>query len=370
MEPKVIALYLPQFYPTPTNNKWWGIGHTEWRSVGKAKKLFPGHYQPRIPADLGYYDLRIPEVREKQVELAKKAGIYGFCYYHYWFGNGHEELELPFNEIVKSGKPDFPFMLCWANESWEKKFWDQNVKIQDGKNSIILQQTYPGKEDHINHFYHFLPAFKDKRYIKINGRLAFMIYKPDDLPETSNFINLWQYLATTEGLPEFHFIAHVSSYIDKPKLNEYLKKGFKGVNTVGLGGARAKLENKFLRKTLQIYARKFYLPFNIEYKDIYPLFKTPVDNEKNVYPSLIPNWDHTPRSGKYGFLIHNSTPNYWREHIKDFFKIIKSKNENIIFLKSWNEWGEGNYMEPDLKWGHQYIDILREEIDNFKDNIS
>ena len=365
MKPKVIGLYLPQFYPTPTNNKWWGEGHTEWKNVGKAKKWFPGHYQPRVPADLGYYDLRVPETREKQVELAKKAGLYGFCYYHYWFGNGHEELELPFDEVLKSGKPNFPFMLCWANQSWEKKFWDPYVDLPDGLNSIIVPQTYPGIDDDINHFYRLLPAFKDSRYIKLKGKIAFMILRPYEIPDIESFISLWQELAHKEGLPGFHFIAEEMGTPNHDTLKKYENQGFDAMNLISLGIARSKLENKFLRKHFDIYGRKFHLPFPIKYKQIYPLFKNELDIEENVYPSLIPNWDHTPRSGKYGFLIHDSTPDLWRKHIVDMFSNVKGKKEPILFLKSWNEWAEGNYIEPDIRFGSKYIDVLREEIDKF-----
>ena len=138
-KPRVIAFYLPQYHPTPHNDEWWGKGFTEWTNVARAKKLFPGHYQPKIPADLGFYDLRLPEVREQQAQLAGEAGVDGFCYYEYWFGNGHEELERPFKEVVESGRPDFPFCLCWANESWKKKSWSKDGAIFDSK--LLAEQT-------------------------------------------------------------------------------------------------------------------------------------------------------------------------------------------------------------------------------------
>jgi lipopolysaccharide biosynthesis protein len=158
MDSQIIAFYLPQFHPTPHNDLWWGKGFTEWTNVGKAKPLYPGHYQPKVPADLGYYDLRLPEVRQEQAKLAQKAGVTGFCYYHYWFENGFEELDKPFKEVVNSGEPKFPFCLCWANESWYSKFWNK-----DGTSSkkILAEQKYLGSEDHIKHFYSLLKAFKD-----------------------------------------------------------------------------------------------------------------------------------------------------------------------------------------------------------------
>lgn len=162
---RFIAFYLPQYHIIPENNEWWGPGFTEWTSVARAKPLFRGHKQPHIPADLGFYDLRVPETREAQAQLAKEAGVEGFCYWHYWFGNGKRLLERPFTEVVSSGKPDFPFCLAWANHSWYKKQWDLKAK---GKDILLIEQKYPGVKDYEDHFYALLEAFKDKRYIKVN----------------------------------------------------------------------------------------------------------------------------------------------------------------------------------------------------------
>ena len=198
---KIIAFYLPQFHPIPENDKWWGKGFTEWTNVGKAKPLFRGHYQPRVPADLGYYDLRIPEVRESQANMAKSFGIDGFCYWHYWFGNGKRLLERPFNEVLQSGRPDFPFCLAWANQSW------QGISHGIKNKKILIEQLYPGKEDYINHFNSLLPAFKDSRYIRINDKPVFVIYKPLDIPKIQEFILLWNNLALQNGLKGIFFIS-------------------------------------------------------------------------------------------------------------------------------------------------------------------
>ena len=158
MKTRIIALYLPQFHPIPENDKWWGPGFTEWTNVAKAKPLFKGHVQPKIPADLGFYDLRLPEVGQQQADLAHEAGIEGFCYYHYWFG-GKQLLERPFNEVLASGKPDFPFCLCWANHSWSNKTWNRKSNMQS--NSMLIEQTYPGYDDDYNHFMNVLPLFAE-----------------------------------------------------------------------------------------------------------------------------------------------------------------------------------------------------------------
>lgn len=358
----VIAFYLPQYHPTPDNDRWWGKGFTEWTNVGKAKPLFRGHYQPKVPADLGYYDLRLPEVREAQAELAKKAGIHGFCYYHYWFGNRKEELELPFNEVLKSGKPDFPFMLCWANESWHKKFWDK-----DGKGSskeILVEQTYPGKEDHISHFYRLLPAFKDYRYIKINEKPAFMIYKPNDFPNIREFINLWNELAKKEGLNGIHFIACLWHDAKKSNINVLLNEGFEAINRIGIWGLKQNrsLLQKVKRASL---TRLLRMPIIDDYQEITDNMFNEIDEMENVYPTILPNWDHTPRSGRNGIVFKNSTPENFKRQCAKILDKRKNINNNIIFLKSWNEWGEGNYMEPDLKYGHAYLNALREALEQY-----
>ena len=364
-KPKIIAFYLPQYHPTPDNDKWWGKGFTEWTNVGKAKSLFPGHYQPKVPADLGYYDLRLPEVREAQAELAKEAGIYGFCYYHYWFGNGKQELELPFNEVLRLGKPDFPFMLCWANESWHKKFWNK-----DGKGTskeVLVEQTYP-EGDIEKHFYHLLPAFRDTRYIKIDGKPAFMIYKPHYIPLYYDIINIWNRLATENGLRGIHFIAHIQSEkeqgcSEKLSIEKYTSEGYDAINVNRLFSYLEsrktfhKLWNRISRKLLHI-------PLIVNYQKVAKSFiNEETDKNDNVYPTVIPNWDHTPRSGLNGLVYKNSTPDQFKAHLKLALNCKEGQNfTSYIFLKSWNEWGEGNYIEPDLKYGKEYIKKIREAL--------
>lgn len=170
MEARVIAYYLPQFHPIPENDNVWGPGFTEWTNVAKARPVFHGHYQPRIPADLGFYDLRLPETREQQAQLAREAGVEGFCYWHYWMGNGKRLLQRPFDEVLNSGKPDFPFCLAWANHDWKTNTWKNK-----GGNQMICEQLYPGDEDYIAHFNYVLKAFKDHRYITVDGKPLFLI---------------------------------------------------------------------------------------------------------------------------------------------------------------------------------------------------
>lgn len=351
---RVIALYLPQYHPIPENDEWWGKGFTEWTNVGKARPLFRGHYQPRVPADLGYYDLRISEVREAQASLAKEAGIEGFCYWHYWFGANRRLLEKPFNEVLASGKPDFPFCLGWANESWQAKVWNREA----GKNKTLIEQKYLGKEDNEAHFYELLPAFQDKRYIRINDKPFFLIYKPLQFPGISDFIKQWNILAKKNNIAEkFYFVANAYGYEEYQSL---LDLGFDAVtiNPVSRMVYKSKIIT-FWRKGLR---RLFNIPLIIKYSSLLDSFSTDKDKQEDIIPFIIPNWDHSPRSAKRAVVLHNSTPNLFAKHIDKVLNIVEKKENKLIILKSWNEWGEGNYMEPDLKWGKQYIDVLKKKL--------
>lgn len=351
----IIAFYLPQYYPTPHNNKWWGEGFTEWTNVAKAKPLYPGHYQPKIPADLGFYDLRLPIIREKQAILAREAGVTGFCYYHYWFGNGKEELELPFDEVVKSGKPDFPFCLCWANESWSRKFWNKDGTVTK-QSRILIEQQYLGEKDDRNHFYRLLPAFKDKRYIKIDGKLVFMIYKPLLFENLKRTMELWNELAKKEGLRGFFFIGYTEKV--KTELCKLKDTGLDAITSCRLNWYRVRGIDWYWKKLMSLISRT---PQRASYRKAVVEFKDVEESEDNIFPTLIPNWDHTPRSGINGNLLTHCTPALFERHVKNVFEQIKDKPQNrkIVFLKSWNEWGEGNYMEPDLKYGKGFIKALR-----------
>lgn len=357
-KPRVLALYLPQYHPTPDNDRWWGKGFTEWTNVGKAKKWYPGHDQPKVPADLGYYDLRLPEVREAQAELAKEAGVEAFCYYHYWFGDGKEELDLPFKEVLRTGRPNFPFCLCWANESWYSKFWNMDGVAQK-KN--LIEQTYPGDDDIIKHFYSLLPAFRDNRYVKVDGRLFFMIYMPLEYPEVTHFIKLWNNLARINDLGSFYFVGSLvhGDDVTVDNIDRVISLGFDAVNVVGLFRATHKRRSLMSRTLHKILNR----PYVLKYKSILPDLITESDNRPDVIPTIIPNWDHSPRSGASGVVVAGATGELFKDLIHKAIDIVKQREEPIIILKSWNEWGEGNYMEPDIRNGNLYIRALREVLD-------
>lgn len=378
---RVIAFYLPQFHPIPENDKWWGKGFTEWTNVGKAKPLFKGHYQPRIPADLGYYDLRMPEIREAQAEMAREAGIEGFCYWHYWFGNGKMLLERPFYEVLESGKPDFPFCLGWANHSWTTKTWE-NVK-GSYKENIIAEQCYLGDEDYMMHFNYVLKAFKDKRYITVDGMPLFYIFAPMNIPNVSHFINLWQKMAKQNGLKGIYFVASRQSRelkeqtiwntvrkkieIDaKAKYQECFDLGFDGVNSRGEYMAEFHVRS-LLEVSKRWLMRKLFNKATLticKQSDINKFLYVDADRMENVYPTLIPNFDRSPRAGKRAHIYVDSSPKLFKEQIRTALCLIEGRAEEhrILFLQSWNEWAEGNYVEPDLRYGHGYLDVLKDMI--------
>ena len=233
---RLIAFYLPQFHPIPENDLWWGPGFTEWTNVAKAKPLFRRHYQPRLPADLGFYDLRVPEVRAAQAKLARDSGIEGFCYWHYWFA-GKRLLERPFSEVLNSGEPDYPFCLGWANESWSG-IW------HGAPNRILMEQTYPGTWDYERHFYAVLDAFQDARYIRVRNKPLFVIYRPLEIPKCPAFIEQWQTLASKNGLDGIHFVAHTTP---RSCAGQFEKIGFQAV----LSAAALKVSSMSVRALMK-----------------------------------------------------------------------------------------------------------------------
>lgn len=357
MTPKVIAFYLPQYHPTPDNDRWWGKGFTEWTNVAKAKPLFKGHEQPKIPADLGFYDLRLPQTRQAQADLAKEYGIDGFCYYHYWFGDGTQQLQLPFEEVLRNGEPDFPFMLCWANETWSARLWNKDGTKENRK--ILAEQTYP-EGDIQTHFAYLMPAFKDNRYIRIDGRPALMIYNPLDLPNLKEYMAAWQVEARKHGLEGIYFIGHLFRDITSEKIEFLLNNGFDAVNTCRLFDVWLKQRTpvKRIKSVFNRFVKD--MPGMMDYSEIITHFVQDEESNDRVLPTMVPNWDHTPRSGVNGTVLVGASPDAFRKHAAEIMQCAASKTHPVAFLKSWNEWGEGNYMEPDLTYGHQYLEAFRQ----------
>ena len=382
MKPRIIGLYLPQYHPIPENDEWWGKGFTEWINVAKARPQFRGHYQPRIPADLGFYDLRVPEVREQQADLAREAGLEGFCYYHYWFGNGKQLLERPFNEVLASGKPTLPFCLCWANHDWTNKTWTKGTSLR--RDSMIMKMEY-SMDDHRQHFMALLPAFRDQRYITVDGKPLFAVWAPNDIPQVEQFIELWQQMARDNGLPGIHFVGYTPNAsgrsVSGKKLslwatdesaqhyNILLNKGFDAVMSSGLFRAQSVCQGK-LRMLAYYLAKNTFLPASnrTDYAKTMKHYYVPEDAWENVYPTLLPQWDRTPRAGARTNPLTNSTPEKFQKTVEEALALVRNKQpeHQILFLKAWNEWGEGNYVEPDQKYGHGYIQAIRQAIEKIE----
>jgi len=352
MSARLIAFYLPQYHPIPENDEWWGKGFTEWTNVAKAKPLFPGHYQPNLPADLGFYDLRVPETRIAQAELARAHGIEGFCYWHYWFGNGKRLLERPFNEVLKSGQPNFPFCLGWANHTWSG--------IWDGcPNRILVQQTYPGKEDYKAHFETVVESFADDRYMKVNGKPIFVVFQPNDLPNSVEFTDYWRELAIKAGFPDLYLVGLCSDLTWEPKLH-----GFDAFTSHPPRDIAIRIPKKFFNRVSAKLRRHLSLPTVYDYKTLVDYAIPKVPSSLPFLPTIVPNWDNTPRSGANGVIFQHSTPELFGEKLRKAIQFVSPKpvEEQIIFIKSWNEWAEGNYLEPDRRFGKAYLEAIKAEI--------
>ena len=350
---RLIAYYLPQFHPIAENDEWWGKGFTEWTNTAKARPLFRGHYQPHVPADLGFYDLRVAETREDQAALAAEYGIHAFCYYHYWFG-GKRLLERPFDEIVASGSPDFPFCVCWANQTWTG-VW------HGAPNRILIEQTYPGWDDHRRHFETLLPAFFDKRYVKVDGKPLFHIYDPFNFPDCERALDFWRSLAVKAGLPGLYIVALAESETWNPKT-----LGFDAAVITQLPPLRKQYIswNRPIAKIANKIQRLRGKPTVYEYANVIDWFVRDAVPGIEGFPTVIPNWDNTPRSGDRGLVLNGSTPELFRRHLQKALKRVQDydQDKRLVFIKSWNEWAEGNHLEPDLRYGRQYLQVIREEL--------
>ena len=371
MENKVrsIAIYLPQFHPIPENDEWWGKGFTEWTNVTKAQPLFKGHYQPQLPTESGLYDLRVPEVREQQARLASEYGIYGFCYYHYWF-NEKRILERPFQEVFESGEPSLPFMLCWANENWTRTW--------DGKeNNVLLEQNY-SEEDYRKHIQHLIPFFRDERYIKIDGRPVIAIYKTQKIPNIDRLISIWREEARGEGL-ELYLCRFETDDTNKKEF----AKGFDAAIEFQPHGGIANYVDKFwidrMRRNKELTFENLLISLRYRINKLLKAKGLVIDYKKFIrvvnafkpekgykrFRGVSPGFDNTARKRKNYFILKNSTPEVFGGWVNDAVTEFEaySKEENLFFINAWNEWAEGNHLEPCIKWGRAYLEALKENLE-------
>jgi hypothetical protein len=336
--PPVVAFYLPQFHPVPDNDAWWGQGFTEWRKVVKGQPLFEGHYQPHMPADLGFYDLRLPEVRWAQAALAREYGIAAFCYYHYWF-KGRRILERPFNEVLKSGEPDFPFCLCWANENWTTR-WDA------GNQHILLAQEYDEADDR-DHVRYLIEAFADPRYLRINGRPLLCIYRIQGHPAPQRTLDMWRKEVVAAGLPE-PFIVKFDTHGNWEDPARY-----------GCDAAAEFLPHG-VWELVPPSPRVTCAPGNQvrDYRDVASYFSTRTQPEWTRYPCVAPGWDNTSRvgDGRAGVFDGTDPDVYetWLRVVRQ--RVAAQPDEGVVFVNAWNEWAEGAHLEPDERFGRRFLE--------------
>lgn len=347
---KVISFYLPQFHTIDENNKWWGEGYTEWTAVRKAKKMFRTHYQPHIPLNNNYYDLLKKETMIWQADLMKKYGVYGQCFYHYYFGNGRKILEKPAENLLTWNDIDMPFCFCWANETWARSWsnirnkneWNVNEekKSNSSDDGILIKQDYGEEEDWVDHFNYLLPFFKDDRYIKSDGRPIFLIYKPEQIGCFLNMKIVWNEMAHDQGLKDIIFI--------------------------GRDSARKEYDNSFFQDVF--FANPDRVNVNVtdyNYQSDRIIEHALLVNDR-TYLCGNTGYDDTPRRGNCGHITDLLDPEIFYYQMKNLLYIADKRNNEFVFVNAWNEWGEGMHLEPDEKFGYGYLEALRNAQNDFQ----
>ena len=344
---KTIAFYLPQFHPIEVNDRSWGKGFTEWSNTTTAVAQFEGHYQPRIPGELGYYDLRLKEIQQRQIELAKSFGISGFCYYHYWF-DGQRVLEKPFNQVLKDKSLDLPFCLCWANENWTRA-WDASEK------EIILEQNHSDQDD-ILFFKDIIPALMDERYIRIDSKPLLIVYRPDLLPNPKKTAECWRALARQNGIGEI-YLATISTR----NFKDYRSIGFDALIQFPPHNLRPKV---IPSEKLNLLNPKFSGRV-CDYNEAVTEALTELKEHPNMIPGVMMGWDNEARRPGRSTIYHNCTPKSYQNWLINAIRHSmdnKTKHEQLVFINAWNEWAEGTYLEPDKQHGYDYLKATAEAI--------
>lgn len=356
---RAIAFLLPQFHPVPENDAFWGNGFTEWRNVVRARPRFRGHVQPHLPADLGFYDMRLPETHAAQAALAASAGLSGFCYYHYWFG-GQRILHTPFDTILSSGEPNFPFMLCWANENWTRAW-------AGGAREVLLAQTY-SDADTVAHARHLAPAFHDPRYIRVNGRPAFAIYNTDQLLDPHRWSDLFRATLAEEGLDPY--LIRVERYLDRDKrapdalgfdaaldFQPFSRSFYRWLET------RPDLKASPVKRFAHGLRRRSGNMYRHDaHHDLEAFVRFDSAQAAPAYPwhpGVAPSWDNSARRPKgKAIIFRKSDPVLFRKWVAAKSRLA-SDGGRLLFVNAWNEWAEGNHLEPCLTYGHAWLDALR-----------
>ena len=355
---KVIAMYLPQFHRVQENDEWWGEGFTEWTAVKSAIPLFKGHEQPKIPQNAQYYDLMNKEVMIQQCKLMKKYNVTGLCFYHYWFGEGKKILEKPAENLLRWKDINIPFCFCWANESWVRSWkaiygncntwapkFESDMCNQKKSDGILLEQKYGDKKEWKEHFDYLITFFKDNRYIYIDNKPIFLIYKPDIIDCISEMLACWNKWAIQKGLEGIYFIGANTiqrDYLDAVYWHEP-QKSWRLMNFEYMESVRF-----------------------MQYDDIWNTLLNSRDEEcgKTFYGGFV-NYDDTPRKGSIGTVIYNDTPEKFKIYLADLYAKNAVHGNEFVFVNAWNEWGEGMYLEPDKNNRDAYLKATKEALEEY-----
>lgn len=363
---KIVSFYLPQFHPIKENNEWWGPGFTEWTNVVTVRPRFKNHYQPHIPGDLGFYDLRLEETRIEQARLASEYGIYGFCYYHYWFG-GRLILEKPFNEVLQSGKPDFPFCLCWANENWTRAW--------DGLDRQVLIKHTSSNEESECHIKWLINAFSDKRYISIDERPLLLIYRLDTIPDPATLIIKWKKAVRMAGFKDLFICAVKNSvvYLEDKQLLGYGVDAivdfqpnwndFPQPRTVATKLYRA-MRTVLPRNVYQYLKIRMWGSNIVDYRQmVTKIMRKKYLTTHRQFPCVFPSWDNSARR-KTATIIQNENPELYGQWLSFALGEVSNypESEQLVFINAWNEWAEGCHLEPDRRFGRRFLEATRKAV--------
>ncbi len=337
--PRLIAFYLPQYHPTPENNEWWGQGFTDWLNVVRAGPLFPGHQQPHLPADLGFYDLRLSATREAQADMARAYGIHGFCYYHYWFG-GRRLLSQPLDEVLSTGRPDFPFCVCWANENWTRAW--------DGLERNILMESTSSADDDRAHITWLARVLRDPRYIRVDGKPLVLIYRVSKLSDPRRTTTIWREEARRLGIGEI-FLASVESLTDDRV--DPARTGFDASVEFQPDWLALGRPSRVTSDGTKIYS----------YSDIVARMLKKRKPSYRRFPGVMTSWDNSARRRQAAVVLDGSTPETYELWLREVLATVKASGEPdpLVFVNAWNEWAEGAHLEPCQRWGRAYLEATR-----------
>lgn len=352
-DPKILAYYLPQFHPTIENDEWWGRGITEWHNVARTVPQFVEHYQPRLPDELGYYDLRVMETIVRQVELARMHGVHGFVYYYYWF-DGKRLLDKPLDSFLGNKQIDFPFCLCWANESWTRRF--------DGSSGEILIDQNTSVESYKAFIESTIPYMLDERYIRVQGRPLLIVYRPSLIPDCSATISYWRDYCQKKGMGNPYFIGVKENTFD----DDLLALGFDAQSEFHPGTVIRYCN--MINKEID-FIREDFRGSVFDYVDLVKNKKYLKFQAKKLHRAVMPMWDNTPRRNNAPMVFQGSTPGLYKEWLADVLLETRNNDEldvPFVFINAWNEWGESAYLEPDRKYGYAYLRATRDALEEIR----